>query len=91
MFSSPVPNCVIACHHVNFSLHFSHENSFLLAGLKVKKLPNWAERQAAYLSSVKEFLAKLKPEFASLPIRYVKYVRYEPKLLLSVECEKPKQ
>jgi hypothetical protein len=69
----------------------SHENRFLIAGLKVKKLPDWAARQAAYLAAVKEFVAKLKPEFSSLPISFVQAIRYEPKLLLSVECAKAKQ
>ncbi len=69
----------------------SHENRFLIAGLKIKKLPDWAARQAAYLAAVKEFLAKLKPEFSALPIQFVRAIRYEPKLLLSVECEKAKQ
>jgi hypothetical protein len=43
------------------------------------------------MTAVKEFLVKLKPEFASLPVTYVKAIRYEPRLLLSVECAKPKQ
>jgi hypothetical protein len=54
-------------------------------------LPSWTERQAAYLSAVKEFVKKLKPEFADLPILYVKGIHYAPKLLLSVECQKAKQ
>ena len=70
---------------------YSHENQFLVAGLKVGKLPSWTERQAAYLSAVKDFLKKLKPEFLDLPISYVKAIRYDPKLLLSVECPKAKQ
>ncbi len=72
-------------------IHSSHENRFLIAGLKIKKLPDWAARQAAYLAAVKEFLVKLKPEFSSLPILFVRAIRYEPKLLLSVECAKAKQ
>ncbi len=63
----------------------------MIAGLKVKKLPDWAARQAAYLTAVKEFVAKLKPEFSTLPISFVRAIRYEPKLLLSVECAKAKQ
>ncbi len=63
----------------------------MLAGLKVAKLSSWTERQGAYLAAVKEFLAKLKPEFSSMPISYVKAIRYDPKLLLSVECPKAKQ
>jgi hypothetical protein len=69
----------------------SHENQFLLAGLKVKKLASWTERQSAYLAATKAFLTKLKPEFANLPISYVKAIRHEPKLMLSVECPKAKQ
>jgi hypothetical protein len=57
----------------------------------VKKLPDWAARQAAYLAAVKDFLPKLKPEFSTLPVLFVRAIRYEPKLLLSVECAKAKQ
>jgi hypothetical protein len=78
--------CAIFTHHF-----CSHESRFLLASLKVKKLPDWAARQAAYLSAVKEFLIGLKPEFSTLPIQFVRAIRYEPKLLLSVECAKAKQ
>ncbi len=78
------------CHFVML-LYFSHENRFLIAGLKVKKLPDWAARQAAYLTAVKEFLVKLKPEFSTLPVLFVRAIRYDPKLLLSVECAKAKQ
>jgi hypothetical protein len=63
----------------------------LLAGLKIAKLASWEERQKAYLAAAKTFLAKLKLEFANLPVSFVKAIRYEPKLLLSVECPKPKQ
>ncbi len=69
----------------------SHEHRFLLSGLNVEKKPSWTERQAAYLSAVKAFLGKIKPEFAELPVVFVKAIRFEPKLLLSVECAKPKQ
>jgi hypothetical protein len=69
----------------------SHEHRFLIAGLEIEKKPSWEERQAAYLAIVKTFLTKLKPEFASLPITFVKGIRFEPKLLLSVDCAKPKQ
>ncbi len=44
----------------------------MIAGLKVKKLPDWAARQAAYLAAVKEFVMKLKPEFSTLPISFVR-------------------
>ncbi len=63
----------------------------MIAGLDVGKKPSWEERQAAYLTAVKEFLIRLKPEFSALPVKYVKAIRYEPRLLLSVECGKPKQ
>ena len=43
------------------------------------------------MTAAKEFVKKLKPEFADLPIKFVKALRYEPKLLLSVECQKAKQ
>jgi hypothetical protein len=72
-------------------LYYSHDNRFLLAGLKVGKLSDWTARQAAYLAAVKAFLAKLKPDFATLPVMYVKALRHEPKLLLSIECAKAKQ
>jgi hypothetical protein len=62
-----------------------------LAGLKVAKLSSWEEWQKAYLAAVKTFLTKIKPEFASLPVSFVRAIRYEPKLVLSVECAKPKQ
>jgi hypothetical protein len=57
----------------------------------VDKLSSWTDRQAAYLSATKTFLAKLKPEFTDMPISYVKAIRHEPKLMLSVECPKAKQ
>jgi hypothetical protein len=57
----------------------------------VAKLSSWEERQKAYLTAVKTFLTKIKPEFASLPVSFVRAIRYEPKLVLSVECAKPKQ
>ncbi len=59
--------------------------------MDIGKKPSWEERQAAYMAAVKEFLVKIKPEFSALPVVYVKAIRYEPRLLLSVECAKPKQ
>ncbi len=59
--------------------------------MKVGKLSAWIERQEAYKKAVKEFLTKLKPEFSTLPVNYVKAIRYDPKLILSVECAKAKQ
>jgi hypothetical protein len=77
---------------LDFQLLFlSHENRFLVAGLKVKKLPDWSAWQAAYMSAVKEFLTKLKPEFSALPVQFVRAIHYDPKLILSVECEEAKQ
>jgi hypothetical protein len=62
-----------------------------LAGLKVEKQAAWSDRQTAYLAAAKSFLAKLKPEYSDLPINFVKAIRHEPKLMLSVECEEVKQ
>jgi hypothetical protein len=76
---------------INFFLNISNEHRFLVAGLVVEKKPSWEERQATYLAIVKTFLTKLKPEFATLPVTFVKGIRFEPKLLLSVDCAKPKQ
>ncbi len=59
--------------------------------MKVGKLSAWIERQEAYKKAVKEFLTKLKPEFSTLPVNFVKAIRYDPKLILSVECAKAKQ
>jgi hypothetical protein len=52
-----------------------------LAGLKVEKKAAWSDRQSAYLAAAKNFLAKLKPEFAELSITFVKAIRHEPKLM----------
>jgi len=62
-----------------------------LAGLKVAKLSDWIQRQEAYLAAVKKFLTKLKPQFATLPVLFVKAIHYDPKLLLSIKCLKAKQ
>jgi hypothetical protein len=43
------------------------------------------------MTAVKEFLTKMKPEFFTLPVQFVRAIRYDPKLLLSVECEEAKQ
>jgi hypothetical protein len=80
--------CVFSFLYFCFS---SVEHRFLIAGLVVEKKPSWEERQATYLAVVKAFLTKLKPEFASLPVTFVKGIRFEPKLMLSVDCAKPKQ
>jgi hypothetical protein len=76
---------------INVGIFFSHEHRFLLSGLNVEKKQAWTERQAAYMSAVKAFLTKIKPEFAELPVIFVKAIRFDPKLLLSVECAKAKQ
>jgi len=73
-----VPHWCLHTPHL-FICIFSHENRFLLAGLKVKKHPDWSARQAAYLAAVKDFLVKLKPEFATLPVQFVRAIRYELK------------
>jgi hypothetical protein len=75
----------------SYTFYYSHENRFLLAGLKVAKNSLWTERQAAYLAAVKDFLIKIKPDFADLPIAFVRAVRHEPKLILSVECPEARQ
>jgi hypothetical protein len=63
----------------------------LLAGLKLEKLADWAARQAAYTTAVKEVLAKLKPEFATeIEVKFVRAVSLgrgqEARLFLSVDC-----
>jgi hypothetical protein len=68
-----------------------NEHRFLLAGLKLEKLSDWAARQAAYTAAVKEFLAKLKPEFATeIEVKFVRAVSLgrgqEARLFLSVDC-----
>ncbi len=65
---------------------FRNEKKFLLCGLKVGRFPTWHERQAAYISAVKEFLLKLKPEMAEVEVKFVRSIRVEPKLYLDVEC-----
>jgi len=82
---------VFHCTHKGLTLVYSHEHRFLLAGLKVDKKSSWAERQSAYLAAVKAFLTKINPDFAELPVVFVKAIRFDPKLLLSVECAKAKQ
>jgi hypothetical protein len=44
--------------------------------LDVGKKPSWEERQAAYMTAVKEFLTKIKPEFSTLPVVYVQSAVY---------------
>ncbi len=63
-----------------------NEKKFLLCGLKVGCFPTWHERQAAYVAAVKEFLLKMKPEFAEVQVKFVRSIRVNPKLYLDVEC-----
>ncbi len=70
---------------------FRNEHRFLVAGLKVEKLSDWAARQAAYTRAVKEFLAKMKPEFSTeIEVKFVRAVSLgrgqEARLFLSVDC-----
>jgi hypothetical protein len=67
-----------------------------LAGLKIEKMSDWAARQAAYDKAVKEFLAKLKPEFATeIDVRFVRAISLgrgqEARLFFSVDCGSVKQ
>jgi hypothetical protein len=70
---------------------FSNEKKFLLSGLKVKRFPTWHERQAAFVSSVKEFVVKMSPELESVEVKFVRSLRVDPKLYLEVECGGPFQ
>jgi hypothetical protein len=76
--------------------HFDrNEHRFLLAGLKVEKLSDWAARQAAYTKAAKEFLLRLKPEFADIEIKFVRGMNLgrgqESRLILSVDCASVEQ
>jgi hypothetical protein len=83
-------------HRFTFLLYFAllfirNEHRFLLAGLKLEKLADWAARQAAYLTAVKELLVKLRPEFATeVDIKFVRAVSLgrgqDARLFLSVDC-----
>jgi hypothetical protein len=57
----------------------------------VERKATWEERQSAYLGAVREFVVKLKPEFATVQIKFVKSIHYDPKLFLSVECGNAEQ
>ena len=68
-----------------------NEHRFLLAGLKVDKMADWAARQSAYLAATKAFLTRLNPEFESINIKFVRYLNIgrkneEARLFLSVDC-----
>ncbi len=68
-----------------------NEHRFLLAWLKIEKNADWAARQAAYLAAVKEFLAKLKPDFSTeVEVKFVRGTNagrgQDTRLFLSVDC-----
>jgi hypothetical protein len=67
-------------------LLYRNEKKFLLCGLEVGRFPTWHERQAAYVSAVKKFLLKLKPEMSEVEVKFVRSIRVAPKLYLDVEC-----
>jgi len=76
---------------LQINVHCRNEHRFLLAGLKVEKLAYWTARQAAYAKAAREFLNKLKPEFATeVEVKFVKAVSAgrgaEARLFLSVDC-----
>ncbi len=71
---------------LNYVLFTRNESQFLLGGLKVDNKPTWHERQLAYKSAVKAFLVKLKPEFETLEIKFVRSLRVDPRLFLAVGC-----
>ncbi len=64
----------------------SNECQFLLGGLKIDNKPSWHERQEAYKAGVKSFLVKMKPEFETIGIKFVRSLRVDPRLFLAVEC-----
>jgi hypothetical protein len=67
-------------------LYSRNKSQFLLGGLKVDNKPTWHECQAAYKAAVKAFLVKMRPEFESLEIKFVRSLRVDPRLFLAVEC-----
>ncbi len=74
-------------------LYYSYRNEkkFLISGLQVKRFPTWHERQAAFVSAVKEYLIKMNPEFETIEVKFVRSIRVDPKLYLEVECGSPFQ
>jgi hypothetical protein len=75
---------------------FRNEHRFLLAGLSIEKVADWAARQAAYSKAVREFLVRLKPEFANeIVVKFVKGMTVgrgkESRLFLSVDCDSVEQ
>ncbi len=76
-------------HRCNYL--YSNQALFLLAGLEVPNEPTWQARQAAYVTAVRSFLTKLKPEFGATQIVFVRNLRTRPRLFLIVECALPAQ
>jgi hypothetical protein len=87
----PYSVSIISFHLIFCLFVFSNEKKFLLSGLKVKRFPTWHERQAAFVSSVKEFIVKMSPELESVEVKFVRSLRVDPKLYLEVECGGPFQ
>ncbi len=56
---------------------------------------DWAARQAAYMTAVKEFIVKLNPEFTSIEVTFVKALnvgrKEDKRLFLSVDCKDVQQ
>jgi hypothetical protein len=80
----------MGCQHIIFFV-IRNEHRFLLAGLKIEKNADWAARQAAYLTAVKAFLVKLKPDFSTeVEVKFVRVTNVgrgqETRLFLSVDC-----
>jgi hypothetical protein len=63
--------------------------------LKVLRHLDWAAHQAAYLAAVKQFLLKLKPDFSSIEVTFVKALnvgrKEDKRLFLSVDCKNVEQ
>ncbi len=73
------------------TIYYSNQALFLLAGLEVPNEPTWQARQAAYVTAVRSFLTKQKPEFGATQIVFVRNLRTRPRLFLIVECALPAQ
>jgi hypothetical protein len=72
-----------------------NEHRFLLAGLKVQRHSDWAERQKVYLAAAKSFILKLKPDFSTIEVTFVKALnigrKEDKRLFLSVDCRTVEQ
>jgi len=68
-------NSVVIHEEKDGQINVDDEHRFLLAGLKVAKLADWTECQAAYASAVKSFLVKLKPEFSTIEVTTCSYMK----------------